>query len=181
MMKLATVALTVAVLATASFAGSITFNNASGSDANQWIHSPFSTGGTADYVSGSDTMVSFYEDTVGGNLLGTGDIGTGGNVGWLSGSISAGSPGDSFSVVGVVTYTADAGNSPYGFVGAGSFYTLATSPSFSFSTGGEIYDYESGGSPIDGSGWTLVPEPGTWALFGIGLVTLVGFQRRRRK
>ena len=39
--------------------------------------------------------------------------------------------------------------------------------------------YTSGGTNPGGSGW-LVPEPGTWALFGVGLVVLMQARRRRR-
>jgi len=41
----------------------------------------------------------------------------------------------------------------------------------------QIHNWDIGGTAPSGSDWQLIPEPGTMALFGLGLATLIARQR----
>jgi hypothetical protein len=169
-MKHIVIAVLVSIgFATVAAAGTIEYDNSNEGGNSYWLHAPNSTGGSAVYVDGAETSTSFFGDA---GLIGTADIGTGGNVGWLFGSFVYTTAPTPFSdtVYAVVTY--DSGTY------AGYTYTLP-SQGVSFPIGSESVQYDTGGTPIDGSGW-VVPEPGTWALFGLGFLTLVGARLRRR-
>jgi len=153
---------------TIAHAGLLQYNNSTGSDAGQWIHMP---DGAPDYMDPGDGYVQWHDASDDSIIasLGTDTV----NDGYIEGNVSFGAAGETWQIYAVAVLT----SGTY----AGATYTFGTGPSVFFDTGGEFYTYDSFGNPSDGSGWDLVPEPGTWALFGIGLVTLIGSRIRRQR
>lgn len=139
---------------------------------NQWIYGPDSGGA---YGSGLDTYVGpggdhpgsvTFFDASDDSPLGSA---TWSGAGWLQGGLSQSTD---VSIYGVVTIT--------GGAYLGYYYTLNTSPTFTFPEGNESHTYVTGGTDPVGPGSWVVPEPTTWALFGVGLIVLAGRKLRRR-
>ena len=154
------IAVTVMGLAVCATAGTISYDSI-GETGFQWIHAPDSQVAGEMFVQ-TDATVTFYN---GGSSIGTG---TWNGEGWLQGGFTYGTDGTIFAQVLINSGTY-----------AGYFQNLG-SQAVSFPVGNELIVYDTGGTNPDGSGWALVPEPGTWALFGLGLVTLAGARLRRR-
>ncbi|MBL7076467.1 MAG: PEP-CTERM sorting domain-containing protein [Kiritimatiellae bacterium] len=154
-------------------AGPIGYDSNAETSGNQWLYGPDSGGaygsGLDTYVGGGGAhagMVTFYD---GVTPLGTANFA---DAGYIYGTLNYDTAPAGSTISAVATITAGTYSGYYYNLNS----QLIVSPDPTVLTG----FYSSGGTNPDGSGW-VVPEPGTWALFGLGLMTLVGTRLRRRR